>query len=79
MTANGWTIPMACEEFERQGMPVDPARFRTAVIKAVLIRRVGEMGSGPSGGRGRVLYDIAQLQHLHRWYLEGCRITGQEP
>jgi hypothetical protein len=77
--AVGWTIPEACEEFERAGMPVDPARFRIAVTRAVLIRRTGETASGPSGGRGQLRYDIGQLQRLHRWYLDGCQITGQDP
>jgi hypothetical protein len=79
--ADGWTIPEAVAEFERAGMPVDPDRFRIAVIRGVRIRRVGEMRQPPGskGGRGQVLYDIGQLQRLHTWYLEGCQITKQEP
>jgi hypothetical protein len=34
---------------------------------------------GSKGGRGQVLYDIGQLQLLHGWYLDGCRITKQDP
>jgi hypothetical protein len=72
---------MACEEFERQGMPVDPARFRLAVTRGVRICRTGEMRkpAGSEGGRGQFLYDIGQLQRLHAWYLDGCQITGQDP
>ena len=65
MSADGWTIPMACEQFELQGMPVDEARFRIAVTKMARLRRVGETASGPSGGRGRPLYGISDLQQLH--------------
>jgi hypothetical protein len=72
---------MAVAKFAEQGMPVDEARFRIAVTRGVRIRRVGEMRQPPGskGGRGQVLYDIGQLQHLHRWYLDGCQITGQGP
>jgi hypothetical protein len=81
VTADGWTIPMAVAEFERQGMPVDEARFRIAITRSVRIRRVGETRQPPGskGGRGQILYDIGQLQQLHRWYLDGCQITGQDP
>ena len=81
MTADGWTIPMAIEQFERQGMPVDPDRFRIAVIRGVRIQRTGETRQPPGskGGRGQLLYDIGQLQRLHAWYLEGCQITKQDP
>ena len=70
---------MAVAKFAEQGMPVDEARFRIAVIRGVRIRRAGEMKSGERGGRGQVLYDIGQLQRLHRWYLDGCQITEQDP
>jgi hypothetical protein len=66
MTADGWTIPMACEKFAEQGMPVDEARFRLAVTRVARLRRVGETASGPSGGRGHPLYAIGDLQGLHR-------------
>ena len=65
MTADGWTIPMACEQFELQGMPVDEARFRIAVTRVARLARTGEMKSGERGGRGQALYDIGQLQRLH--------------
>jgi hypothetical protein len=64
MSGDGWTIPEALAEFERQGMPVDPARFRAAVRVAKL-QRTGETSSGERGGRGHALYEIAQLQRLH--------------
>jgi hypothetical protein len=70
----GWTIPMAVAEFERQGMPVDPDRFRIAVTRVARLPRIGEMDSGPQGGRGYVLYEIGELQLLHkglvRWLLK---------
>ncbi len=60
----GWTIAEAVEEFARQGMPVDPARF-TMAVRAVRLRKTGETSSGAKGGRGQALYEIAQLQRLH--------------
>ena len=72
--ADGWTIPMACEQFAAAGMPVDEARFRIAVTRVARIPRIGEMDSGPQGGRGYVLYEIGELQLLHkgliRWLLK---------
>ena len=65
MTGDGWTIEEALAEFERQGMPVDPARFRMAVTRVARLERTGEGPSGKGGGRGHVLYDIGQLQRLH--------------
>jgi len=65
MTADGWTIADAIAEFERAGMPVDPARFRIAVTRVARLARTGEMKSGERGGRGQALYDIGQLQRLH--------------
>lgn len=81
MASDGWTIPEALRQFADAGMPVDEARFRIAVTRGVRIRRAGEMRQPPGskGGRGQVVYDIGQLQRLHRWYLDGCQITGQDP
>jgi hypothetical protein len=72
---------MAVATFAEQGMPVDEGRFRIAVTRAVRIKRIGETRQPPGskGGRGQILYDIGQLQNLHRWYLEGCQITKQDP
>ncbi len=61
----GWTIAEACTEFASAGMPVDEARFRLAVTRVARIPRVGETPSGEKGGRGKLLYDIGQLQRLH--------------
>ncbi len=61
----GWTIAEAVEEFARQGMPVDPARFRLAVTRVARLQRTGEAASGAKGGRGQAMYDIGQLQRLH--------------
>ena len=65
--AEGWTILEACAEFERAGMPVDPARFRIAVTRMARLRRIGEtrQPTGSKGGRGHAVYDIGQLQRLH--------------
>ena len=65
MTAQGWTIAEALAEFERAGMPVDPARFAMAVTRVARIPRTGEMPSGEKGGRGQALYPIGELQRLH--------------
>ena len=75
MTGEGWTVDEALAEFARQGMPVDPARFRIAVTRVARIPRVGEGPSGAKGGRGQNLYPIGQLQRLHSalapWLTEG--------
>jgi hypothetical protein len=65
VTAHGWTIAEAIAEFERAGVPVDPARFRIAVTRVARLPRAGEMPSGEKGGRGQVLYPIGELQRLH--------------
>ena len=64
MTGDGWTIDDALAEFKKQGMPVDPVRFRAAV-RVAKIQRVGETSSGERGGRGHALYPIGELQKLH--------------
>jgi hypothetical protein len=64
-STHGWTIAEACAEFERAGVPVDPARFRIAVTRVARLPRAGEMPSGEKGGRGRALYEIGELQRLH--------------
>ena len=67
MTAQGWTIAEACQEFKRAGMPVDEARFRIAVTRMARLRRIGETRQPPGskGGRGNPVYEIGDLQRLH--------------
>lgn len=68
MTADGWTISEALEQFRRQGMPVDEAAFRDVVT---VLRRAGkfvpcgEKPPGPQGGRGEKMHGIGELQRLH--------------
>jgi len=66
--ADGWTIAEAVAEFERAGMPVDPVRFRIAVTRMARLRRAGEIRQPPGskGGRGQSVYEIWQLQQLHK-------------
>jgi hypothetical protein len=66
VTAHGWTISEACQEFEAAGMPVDPRRFRIIVRNLPGLQRIGEAPSGERGGRGDFLYEISELQLLHR-------------
>jgi hypothetical protein len=79
MTADGWTIAEACEQFAAAGMPVDEARFRLAVTRVARLQRVGETPSGEKGGRGQFLYPIGELQLLHaalvRWLTAGSPET----
>ncbi len=56
---------MAVEQFAEAGMPVDEARFRKIIAQLPGFRPVGEMPSGPAGGRGHPVYPIADLQQLH--------------
>lgn len=63
--ADCWTIAEACEEFAKQGVPVDVRRFRLAVTRVARIPRAGEAPSGERGGRGQFLYPIGELQKLH--------------
>jgi hypothetical protein len=74
MTAHGWTVSDAFDQFDAAGMPVDRAGFR-AVVRAARrtgnIKPLGETKSGEHGGRGQILYEIGQLQQMHaalvRW------------
>jgi len=77
MTGDGWTIDEALAEFARQGMPVDPKRFRAAVRVAQL-ERIGETSSGAKGGRGQALYEIGQLQRLHSALAPWLVVQGRE-
>ena len=61
-------------------MPVDEYRFRKA-IQAFQIRPVDAKPSGERGGRGHGLYDIADMQELHkdfiRWRERQARRAGR--
>jgi hypothetical protein len=65
VTADGWTIPQACEQFKQQGMPVEERHLRAIIRHLPGLNPVGETKSGPTGGRGHPLYDIGSLQRLH--------------
>ena len=69
MTANGWTVDDALAQFAAAGKPLDPAGFRAIVRHARRtgnLKKAGETASGDQGGRGHILYEIAQLQHMHK-------------
>jgi len=80
VTAHGWTVSEAVDEFARAGMPVDPGRFRIAVTRVARIQRVGETPSGERGGRGHALYEIGELQRLHSalapWLVQDAATGG---
>jgi hypothetical protein len=69
VTAHGWTVSDALGQFDAAGMPVDQAGFR-AVVRAARrtgnIEPLGETRSGEQGGRGQILYEIGQLQQMHK-------------
>jgi hypothetical protein len=69
MTDLGWTISDAFEEFEKTGMPVDRAGFR-AVVRAARrtgnLKPLGETRSGEHGGRGQIIYEIPDMQQMHK-------------
>jgi hypothetical protein len=63
VTAHGWTVSEARDEFAKAGMPVDGL---ARIIRALPgFRRIGETPSGEHGGRGHALYEIGELQRLH--------------
>ena len=70
LARDGWTVAMAIADFERTGLLIEEVRFRKGV-QLFRLPRIGEMASGPNGGRGQALYDIGHLQLLHadfiRW------------
>ena len=63
MTADGWTVDEAREQFSQAGLPVDGLARIISVLPG--FQRIGEERSGERGGRGHALYDIGQLQRLH--------------
>jgi hypothetical protein len=66
---HGWTVSDALGQFDAAGMPVDRAGFR-AVVRAARrtgnLKPLGETRSGEHGGRGQILYPIADLQQMHK-------------
>jgi hypothetical protein len=75
VTAQGWTVTEAREQFEQAGLPVDGL---ARIIRALPgFQRIGETPAGEKGGRGHALYSIGELQRLHAalspW------LTAQEP
>ena len=60
-----WTVEQASAYFAASGIPFDAWRL-ALVIKALSIRRAGEARPGPSGGRGKAMYPVGDLQALHR-------------
>jgi hypothetical protein len=67
----GWTVDDSIAEFEGTGFPVEEYRFRKA-IQAFRIRPVGEKRPPEDedhGGRGHGLYDIADMQELHKDFI----------
>ncbi len=69
MTDLGWTVSDALGQFDAAGMPLDRVGFR-AVVRAARragnLRPLGETRSGERGGRGQILYPIAELQLMHK-------------
>jgi len=69
VTDLGWTVSDALGQFDAAGMPVDRAGFR-AVVRAARrtgnLKPLGETKSGERGGRGQILYEISQLQLMHK-------------
>ena len=67
MTAqDGWTVAMASAEFAGTGVPFAERNLRAVIRYLPGFQRTGETPSGPNGGRGDPLYDIAELQLLHK-------------
>ena len=81
MTAQGWTISDAFEQFDAAGMPVDRAGFR-AVVRAARrtgnLKPLGETKSGEQGGRGQILYPIPLLQQMHKDNVRWLGTQGDE-
>jgi hypothetical protein len=67
MTAPGWTVAEACEEFRRAGLPVEERRLAAIIRHLPGLVPLGEVRKPPGskGGRGPALYEIGELQRLH--------------
>ncbi len=71
MTADGWTVPDALDQFAAAGMPLDETGFRAFVRAARRVGKIKPIGekrkpAGSEGGRGAAIYDIAQMQLMHK-------------
>ena len=78
----GWTVSDALGQFDAAGMPVDRAGFR-AVVRAARrtgnLKPLGETRSGERGGRGQILYPIAELQLMHKDLARWLTPPGEQP
>ena len=65
MTAHGWTVAEAREQFASTGLPIDG--LARIIHELPGFQRIGEKKKPPGsqGGRGHAIYDIGQLQRLH--------------
>ena len=66
VTADGWTVAEASAQFGETGIPFEERNLRAVIRYLPGFQRTGETPSGPHGGRGDPLYDIAELQLLHK-------------
>ncbi len=66
MTADGWTIAMASDDFAGTGIPFEERNLRGIIRFLPGFQRTGATKPGPQGGRGDPLYDIGELQLLHK-------------
>jgi hypothetical protein len=79
VTAHGWTVSDAFDQFDAAGVPVDRAGFR-AVVRAARrtgnLKPLGETKSGESGGRGQILYPIPEMQQMHKDVTRWLTVPG---
>ena len=66
MTDDGWTVAEASGQFACTGLPIADRHLRMIIRALPGFQRLGEKKSGERGGRGEAVYDIGQLQLLHR-------------
>jgi hypothetical protein len=65
VTADGWTVDEAREQFAKTGIPFDSLGKIISLLPG--FQRIGEKRKPPGskGGRGEAVYDLAMLQQLH--------------